>query len=88
MFMKALSVLLVLFLVGCSNQPTLDELEAEALQTGDWTAVEEREKLLRRTGRLSDSECPSGTLQMCVDDMGSETCRCLPPSATAGKRIN
>lgn len=79
---------MLVFLVACSNQPTLDELEAEAMETGVWTAVEEREKLLRRTGRLSDSNCPSGTVQMCVDDMGRETCRCLTSSETAGKRIN
>lgn len=86
--MKISGILLLVFLVACSNQPTLGELEAEALQTGDWTAVEEREKLLRRTGRLSDSDCPGGTVQMCVDDMGKETCRCLTATETAGKRIN
>ncbi len=86
--MKITGILLLVFLVGCSNQPTLDELEAEALETGDWTAVEERETLLRRTGRLAKMDCPDGTMLMCVDDMGKETCNCLPQSAIAGKRIN
>ena len=86
--MKISGILLLIFLVACSNQPTLDELEAEALQTGDWSAVEERETLLRRTGLISKLDCPDGTMEMCVDDGGKETCRCLPPSAIAGKRIN
>jgi hypothetical protein len=86
--MKIPGILLLVFLVGCSSQPSLDELEAEALETGNWTAVEEREKLLRRTGRLPKMNCREGTMLMCVDDTGKETCECLSQSAIAGKRIN
>ena len=28
---------------GCATQPTMDELEQEAAETGDWSRVEHRE---------------------------------------------
>jgi uncharacterized protein HemY len=40
-------LLLVLLLMGCSQPPTLDELEDEALRTGDWSEVIRREEKLQ-----------------------------------------
>jgi hypothetical protein len=57
----------------------MEELEAEAMQTGDWTKVEEREVLqARRTGR-AQSECPKGYAVLCKSeaDVGSENCTCV-----------
>ncbi len=35
---------IVLVLVGCTAQPTLYELETEAMVTGDWTAFDRKNK--------------------------------------------
>jgi hypothetical protein len=86
--MKTLGIAALIFLVGCAGRPTLEQLEAEALTTGDWTAVEERESLLRRTGRMTASSCPEGTMRMCVEDGGRVDCRCLVPNSIAGEYVN
>lgn len=34
----------IVFLVGCTAQPTLYELETEAMVTGDWTAFDRKNR--------------------------------------------
>ncbi len=41
--MKGLLVIALLFVTGCGAIQTLEELEAEANTTGDWSKVERRE---------------------------------------------
>ena len=36
--MKTLGVVILMLVVGCAAKPTLEELEAEALKTGDRSA--------------------------------------------------
>jgi len=48
-----ISIALIIFggmiaLSGCATRLTLEELEAEAVVTGDWTLVERREKAIAR----------------------------------------
>ena len=86
--MKISGVLILIFLVGCAARPTLEELEAQAMATGDWSAVEKRELLLRRSGHRIGSNCPDDTTLICVDEMGKERCDCLPSYALSGKRLS
>lgn len=80
--MKTWSILiLVMALAACAAPPTMEELEATAWQTGDWTAVERREDaLVRRAERRMARQvpqCPSGTAAYCVERLGDRTCSCV-----------
>ena len=55
---KFVGILALCLLVGCSTRPTIEELEAEALDTGDWSAVEKRQRMDEKWGVVkSDSAC-------------------------------
>jgi hypothetical protein len=34
--------------VGCASRPSLEALEDEAIHTGDWMAVEQREEIVKK----------------------------------------
>jgi hypothetical protein len=77
--MKHLFVLGLLLLAGCAAAPTMEELEAEAMQTGDWTKVEERELAqARRMGR-AQAECPKGYAVFCKAEaeVTNQDCTCI-----------
>jgi hypothetical protein len=77
--MKHLLIFGLILLAGCAVGPTMEELEAEAMQTGDWTKVEDRELLeAQRMGRAR-AECPKGYAILCKTeaDVGSENCKCV-----------
>ncbi len=46
--MKCMGVLLLSFLIGCAPVATLEELEAQAYVSGDWSEVEKRERIIAR----------------------------------------
>ena len=46
--MRGIIVAALLILGGCSGYQTLEQLEDEALVSGDWSAVEKREELIAR----------------------------------------
>ena len=75
--MKIATVLVLFLLVGCGVQPTLDELETQAFATGDWSAVELRERSIARRAARSGSQCPSGYISYCENQFGSLECACL-----------
>ena len=64
-------------LAGCASGPTLEQLEAQAFATGDWTAVEKRERRLQRRNAQSGIECPSGSVSFCESFAGVDRCACL-----------
>jgi len=74
--MKALIVLTALIAVGCAPTPSLEELEAEAEVTGDWTEVERYERTLARREARTLS-CPSGHIRFCEEYLGGERCTCV-----------
>jgi hypothetical protein len=77
--MKHLFVFGLVLLAGCAAAPTMEELEAEALQTGDWAKVEQRELAqTRRMGR-PQAECPEGYALLCKSaaDVADEDCKCV-----------
>ena len=81
--MRALILLTVLLSAGCTSSPTLEELEDEALRTGNWEAVEEREALIERRDGKPEEDCPKGQTQICVDNGSSTDCSC---AVIAGRR--
>jgi len=80
--MKALVMLMMIVLAGCASRPTLEQLQQDALVTGDWSAVEKREQFLRKIRGRSDVYCPQGTTMVCIDGEGDEDCICARPTAS------
>ena len=76
--MKVFGLLILLFVVGCAPMKSLEQLEADAMMTGDWSAVEERERAIaRKTERQSTRlTCPSGYITFC-QNYGQERCGCV-----------
>jgi hypothetical protein len=67
---------LLLGLFGCSSQPSLEELESQALITGDWSKVEKREAGINRRQSRSVISCPEESTRVCLPSVGSENCDC------------
>jgi hypothetical protein len=84
--MKMLSILLISALVGCAGQQTLEELEKEALISGDWTEVEKREQLLARKSKREGQDCPDGLTNICVEQGMKASCECLRPKPASRLR--
>jgi len=74
--MKILSLFALVLLVGCGPMPTMEELEHQALLTGDWTAVEKREQMLLRRKSAAAAQCPAGYVRVCQDRSSLERCGC------------
>ena len=56
------------------------ELEAEAALTGDWSAVEKRERIDRKMGlTLGDPACKSGHVLVCANEGSRNECGCVSP---------
>ena len=75
--MKTILFLALFVLAGCSSIATMEELEAEALATGDWSAVEKRERGIERRNSRAGLSCPSGTTGYCESAFGHEECMCV-----------
>ncbi len=59
-----------ILLSGCGTITTLEELEAEALVTGDWTQVERREDKLKYEAAMvaKSADCDDkGTVMVCEE---------------------
>lgn len=63
-------------LAGCAEFKTLEELEFAALQSGDWSAVEQREKNIARRKAQRGIQCPSGEIPVCVERVRGSRCSC------------
>ena len=81
--MRTLVLLTALLGVGCTSSPTLQELEDEALRTGNWEAVEEREALLERRNGPTTPNCPKGQTKYCIESGINVECSC---AVIAGRR--
>ncbi len=53
-----MGLLLLSFLVGCAPVTTLEELEAQAYVSGDWSAVDKRERMIARREARMGPTCP------------------------------
>jgi len=76
--MKAICIIGLLALVGCAGTPSMDELEQEALRTGDWSKVEQREEVQARREAERRIECPEGYMAYCneIGTAGGD-CSCV-----------
>lgn len=75
--MKMLCVLLLCFLAGCAGRMTLEELEDEAIVTGNWSDVEERKRLLEQRNKKLGPNCPDGFMMNCQEIGPSVRCDCI-----------
>ncbi len=77
--MKAIILLLAIFMAGCAARPSLEQLEDQALASGDWTAVEHREEINRKRGLTGTAECPVHQTKVCIEDGMGDSCFCAAP---------
>ena len=83
--MKQLGILGVLLLtVACAPTKTLEQLEADALTTGDWSLVEEREALIAKRNSRRPRQCPTGQVSLCEKSVGLYRCQCIGKGAMVG----
>ncbi len=70
------TVLVVLFLLGGCAAST-DALLDEAIESRDWTAVNERFEAKERRQRRELPNCPPRTRLMCTDGRTRNNCACV-----------
>ncbi len=76
--MKAIgNLILILMLGGCAAVPTLEELEDQALLTGDWSQVEKRERTIARRQAAEPLDCAEGYMSYCETRIVNTQCRCV-----------
>ncbi len=76
-----LILLLGLTLGGCAAGPSLEELEHQAMLSGDWSAVEKRERLIREREARRGPQCDSGYVAYCERRFGDTRCVCVSNDA-------
>lgn len=74
--MKVLSLIALALLTGCGGLTPMQDLERQALLTGDWSAVEKRERMLQRRNAFAGIQCPSGHVLVCENGIGVKRCSC------------
>ena len=67
----------VLLLCACAERKTLRELEVEALQTGDWSAVERREKKMAELQAKREANCKPNQTLVCETLASTSRCYCI-----------
>lgn len=75
--MKVLVLLGVIFLTGCGSTATLEQLEDQAFLTGDWSAVERRERIIAKREARKAPQCPAGLVSYCEIRVGQRRCACV-----------
>jgi len=75
--MKGILILALVLLAGCGTYTPLEELEANALVSGDWSEVKQRERLLARRKSRSGPQCPSDSVSFCQTFAGGTRCECV-----------
>jgi hypothetical protein len=67
----------ILGLSACGTTPSLEELEHQAMLTGDWSEVEKRERMIMRREARRGIECGDGMIGYCQGSFGRERCTCV-----------
>ena len=75
--MRVFLILTACLLAGCASAPSLERLEERALVTGDWSAVEARERSIQRRAMRFGIKCPSGFISFCGTSVATERCACI-----------
>ena len=83
--MKVLALLgMSLALAGCNSFASLEELEAEAMITGDWSAVEHREAIIAKRKAVTSDICARGYVAVCESYITEMRCSCVQKEAMIG----
>ncbi len=77
--MKYISLLVLIALVGCASRPTTEELELDAAKTGDWSAVDDRERMNEKMRVAPELKCPEHLMLICIINGEHEECYCQSP---------
>ena len=78
--MRIITVLLLaLAISACASKPSLEELEEQAMVSGDWAAVEHREEMVKNRRLKSAPHCPRGQTKVCVENGSGIDCYCAQP---------
>lgn len=75
--MKVVILVTLALLAGCGSMPPMEELERQAFLTGDWTAVERRERAQLRRNQRAAAVCPTGYTAVCEGQLSSKRCACM-----------
>lgn len=75
--MRAIALAAVILLSGCAAYIPTAQLERQAMLTGDWSAVERRERQTARRAARNGPDCGRGFVSYCVDTGGRERCTCM-----------
>ena len=75
--MKFAILISLVIIVGCAPRPTLDQLEEEALVSGEWTTVERREEIVRKRRESTAPGCLVGYRKKCIEEQSGIQCYCL-----------
>ena len=75
------NLILILMLGGCAALPTLEELEDQALLTGDWSQVEKRERTIARRQAEEPLDCVKGYVSYCETRIVNTRCSCVSHAA-------
>jgi hypothetical protein len=75
--MKSAVLVASVIFVGCAPRPPLEQLEDEALVTGDWAAVERREEMTKDRLEAAGPSCSAGERKRCVEEQSGIQCYCL-----------
>jgi hypothetical protein len=75
--MKFLILCTLVIVVGCAARPTLEQLEDEANTTGDWTAVDRREDVIKERRETTAPGCPVGLSKKCYEAHSGIECYCI-----------
>lgn len=75
--MKFIAVVLTSILIaGCGSLTSLEELEKQAFLTGDWSAVEKRERIIEQRRARQGIKCPPGLVAICDNSAAGQRCAC------------
>ena len=75
--MRTIALVAILVCTGCGSTKSLEDLESEAMISGDWTSVERRERQLRQQKRTAEFDCAADMTLVCVDNGSHEECTCM-----------
>ena len=75
--MRVVFLLTVCLLAGCAAGPSLEQLEQRALVTGDWSAVESRERSMQWRNQRVGTLCPDGYVSYCETRVTTKRCSCI-----------
>lgn len=75
--MRGVFLTALCFVAGCASGPSLEQLERQALLTGDWSTVERREQAVERRQARDEIRCPAGQTGYCENRRLIRPCRCV-----------